>query len=91
MARRWLLGIIPVGAVLIFAFIHSGSRAQALCERDGFSATGTVSVWPPGARCRGGDPPIRHTVFDAPSFFLMITALALLSLGAAAIADRRAA
>jgi hypothetical protein len=80
-----LLSLIPVSAVLIFALMHSGSRATTLCEGEGFSGTGSLSWWPPGARCVGGEPAIEKTVLDPACFFAAGT-LTLILLGAAAIA-----
>ena len=75
-----------MGAVLIFALMHSGSRATTLCEGEGFSGTGSFSWWPPGARCVGGQPAIEKTVLD-PAFFLAAGALTLILFGAAALAS----
>jgi hypothetical protein len=71
--------------VLIFVFMHSGSRARVLCEQHGFSGTGSLSAWPPGARCAGGEPTIETTAID-PGFILAAGAIALLLCGAAALA-----
>jgi hypothetical protein len=79
-----LLSLVPIGALLIFAWMHTGSRAIALCAEQGFSGTGSLSLWPPGARCIGGDPTIEKTMLH-PAFFLLVAAITLALLGAAAI------
>ena len=74
-----------MGAVLIFALMHSGSRAMTLCQGEAFSGSGSLSLWPPGARCVGGEPAIEKTVLD-PAFFLAAITLTLVLFGAAALA-----
>lgn len=80
-----LQGLIPVGGLLIFVFMHTGARTRAFCEQDGFSGTGSPSLWPPGTRCDGGVPTM-HTIAIDPGFFLVALSLALLLFGAAVLA-----
>ena len=87
---RGLLSLVPVGCLLIFVFMHTGARARAFCEHDGFSGTGALSLWPPGARCNGGEPTMDTIAID-PGFFLIALALAMLLFGAAALAHPRKA
>ena len=83
--------LIPAAAIVVvlvaaFAYMHSGARAENLCAAKGFSGTGSLSLWPPGARCTGGEPEIEEIVFD-PVFIL--PAVAILLLGAGALALRQ--
>lgn len=83
--------LIPVAAIVVvlvaaFAYMHSGARADKLCAGKGFPASGSLSLWPPGARCTGGEPEIEQTAFD-PVFIL--PAVAILLLGAGALALRQ--
>ena len=64
--------------------MHSGARAENLCAAKGFSGTGSLSLWPPGARCTGGEPEIERTAFD-PVFILPAVAVLLLGSGALAL------
>ena len=62
-----------------FAFLHSGARAAALCERERFVHSGELSLWPPGARCSYGEPEIQDILIN-PWFGMAIIAVALLLL-----------
>jgi hypothetical protein len=73
--------LVTAGA---FAFLHTGSRASALCARGAAVADG-FSVWPPGVRCSGGEPVQTKITFDATVLFV-IPSVALLAFGGAAIA-----
>lgn len=65
---------VVAAVVLVFAgFIiaHTGSRATRLCQEEGFSGGGSLSLLPPGTKCTGGEPPMSHVEFDP--IFLLIT------------------
>jgi hypothetical protein len=75
-----------------FVMTHAGSRGRALCAEDGFSTTPSLSWWPPGARCFGGEPESEHVRFDATFLLLVPTALLIvlgLELAIGAVRDRR--
>ena len=74
--------VVTAGA---FVFLHTGSRASALCERDGAAVADGLSAWPPGARCSGGEPVRIASEFDA-TVLLVVPSVALLAFGGAAIA-----
>jgi hypothetical protein len=89
--RRLSPLLLPIAACVLvvvaaFAYMHTGVRAERLCNNYGFSGTGSLSAWPPGARCAGGEPRIEQTYFD-PVFIL--PAVAILMLGAGALAMRQ--
>jgi hypothetical protein len=44
-------------ALALFAPMHSGARGLDLCHDQALSGPGTVSWWPPGTTCEGGEPP----------------------------------
>jgi hypothetical protein len=71
LASALLLGVA-------FVFLHSGSRAQALCERERFVPTGEFSAWPPGVRCAYGLPVTEEVLFN-PLFAL--SAIPLIAAG----------
>jgi hypothetical protein len=83
-----LSSLIPLFAVGVFAaafvYMHSGARAENLCAGKGFSGTGTFSLWPPGARCTGGEPQIEQIAFD-PVFILPAVVILMLAAGALAL------
>jgi hypothetical protein len=85
MAMRVQAIVFVIAVAGLFAFMHSGSRAAALCERDGGSFAEGLSLWPPGARCSGGEPERTWTTV-APEVPLAIPGVALLVFGGAAIA-----
>jgi hypothetical protein len=62
------LALYAVVVVASFAFWHSGARAAAVCEREAFVGSGTLSAWPPGARCTFGEPETSDTFLN-PWFF----------------------
>jgi hypothetical protein len=83
--------LVPIAACVLvvvaaFAYMHTGVRAERLCTNHGFSGSGSLSAWPPGVRCTGGEPQIEETYFD-PVFIL--PAVAVLMLGAGAVAMRQ--
>jgi len=48
-----------LGAVFLagaFLFLHTGGRADDVCERERFVPADGLSLWPPGARCSFGEP-----------------------------------
>jgi hypothetical protein len=74
-----------VPAVLVaaaFVFWHTGARASAVCTREVFVSGGSLSLWPPGARC-GYGLPVQHDTFLNLWFFM--TAFAIVA--AAVIVD----
>jgi len=79
-----LLAFMPIAALLVFVLVHSGARGTAICEDHGFTGSGDLSWWPPGTKCRGGEPAI-HEIFFSPTFFLVLAAVLLLLAGAWAI------
>jgi hypothetical protein len=80
--------LIPLFAVAVFAaaflYMHTGARAENLCSAHRFSGPGSFSLWPPGARCSGGEPEIERTYFD-PVFILPAVAILMLAAGALAL------
>ena len=66
---RWRAGLaIGLGAlalVMAFVVLHSGARAEDLCERERFVRAGSLSLWPPGARCSFGEPAIEETLVNS--------------------------
>jgi hypothetical protein len=65
--------VVGVGALIVlgaFIVFHSGSQASALCERERFVSGGSLSFWPPGARCTYGLPLTSDTVVN-PLFVLI--------------------
>jgi hypothetical protein len=79
-----LLLVVVLAVAAAFAFMHTGARGRALCRDNGFSGTASLSLWPPGARCSGGEPEISRVELD-PSFALALPAVALLVFGGAAL------
>jgi hypothetical protein len=76
----WRVPWVVVVVVATFVFWHSGGRAAALCERELFVSSGSLSLWPPGARCTYGEPAVHDTVLNpwfVAAFFVVIP-LALL-------------
>ncbi len=61
--------VVP-GALIIAAFVfwHTGDRASALCTREVFVSGGSLSLWPPGARC-GYGLPVQYDTFLSTWFF----------------------
>ena len=89
--RRLSRLLLPIAACVLvvaaaFAYMHTGARAERLCNTHGFSGTGSLSAWPPGARCTGGEPRIEATYFD-PVFIL--PAIVILMLGGGVVAMRQ--
>jgi len=70
-----------------FGFWHSGDRADALCLRERFVSSGSLSLWPPGAGCSYGEPEMHDTVFN-PLF--LPTAIVVLAVTAGFAPARRA-
>ena len=60
----WRLPWVVVVVVGTFVFWHSGARAAALCERERFVSSGSLSLWPPGARCTFGEPALHDTLLN---------------------------
>ncbi len=88
---RYLISLIAIGVFAsAFVYMHSGPRAENLCAGKGFSGTGAFSLWPPGARCTGGEPAIEQVAFD-PIFILPAVAILLLISGALALRQSGAA
>jgi hypothetical protein len=87
--RRLRPLLVPIAACVLvvaaaFAYMHTGVRAERLCNNHGFSETGSLSAWPPGARCTGGEPRIERTYFD-PVFILPAIVVLMLAGGALAM------
>jgi hypothetical protein len=77
-----------------FVFAHTGSRAAALCAREGSAVPGSISLWPPGVKCSGGLPVVVRTELDLAALILAVPAAALLVFGGSAVlmsARRRSA
>mgnify|MGYP000188559448 CR=1 FL=1 len=55
---KWLAALVVFVALAAgsFAYLHTGARADALCDRKYFVSGGETSLWPPGARCSYGLP-----------------------------------
>jgi hypothetical protein len=70
--------------VVVFVFAHTGSRAAELCARGGSAVPDGLSLWPPGARCSGGEPLHTSTRFNE-IIVLAVPAIAMMVFGAAAI------
>ena len=70
---------ILLGASIVAAFVfwHTGPRASTLCTREVFVSGGSLSLWPPGARCEYGLP-VQHDTFLNTWFFF--TAFALVTI-----------
>jgi hypothetical protein len=83
---RLSLSIYVFLVVAAFLLLHTGSRAAALCERDGSALADGLSLWPPGTRCSGGEPVVTVTRFDV-TVVLLVPAAALLVFGAAALRE----
>ena len=79
----WAAGCVLV-VVAAFAYMHTGARAERLCNAHGFSGTGSFSLSPPGVRCSGGVPEIEATYVD-PVFILPAVAVLMLAFGVAAL------
>ena len=66
--REWVVVLwrLPWVVVVVgtFVFWHSGARAAALCERERFVSSGSLSLWPPGARCTFGEPAWHDTLLN---------------------------
>jgi len=78
---------MAVFSVLAFAFWHSGGRAGAVCERHVFVSSGSLSLWPPGARCEFGEPAMHDTYFN-PWFVMSVFGAAVLLAAAAGLTGR---
>jgi hypothetical protein len=74
--------------VASFVFWHSGGRAAALCLRERFVSSGSLSAWPPGARCTFGEPELHSTLVN-PWFVGTIFVLAPLAFLGAEWLSRR--
>ena len=82
---RFLIALFAVGVfAAAFAYMHTGARAEHLCNANGFSGPGSFSLWPPGARCVGGEPRIERTYFD-PVFIIPAVLILMLAGGALAL------
>lgn len=81
---RVVLVLCVLAVVAAFVFIHSGSRADALCAREGAAVPDGLSLLPPGVRCSGGEPVQTVTRFD-PIVVLATPGFLLLVLGASAL------
>lgn len=74
----------------LFVFLHSGSRAVALCGERGFASLGSLSWWPPGARCVGGEPGFEVTRFQVAYVPVLVFGLPLLAMLLTALGRCRA-
>ena len=73
------LAAVPLVAAVVsatFLVLHSGSRGRGICEREGFTGPGSLSLTPPGARCRGGEPEF-EVVLVHPAFWIVAIAVGL--------------
>jgi hypothetical protein len=76
MARR-AAPIICLSALLLvaaFLLLHTGGRADGVCERGRFVPADGVSFWPPGTRCTFGEPS-RTDVLVNPWLGLVLVAV----------------
>ena len=76
--------VVLVGA---FLFLHSGARAAAVCERGRFVPSGSLSLWPPGARCTYGEPAIASTLSNDWFWVVAVAVVIVLGAGATALAS----
>jgi hypothetical protein len=88
--RLSLAVCVVVAALVVFVFAHTGSRAAELCARDGSAVPDGLSLWPPGARCSGGEPVHTSTRFNE-IVVLAVPTVAMMVFGAAAIGGSVAA
>lgn len=63
-------GVVSVS----FVFLHTGARADDVCERERFVPADGLSLWPPGARCGFGEPQ-RTDVLVNPWLALVVVAI----------------
>lgn len=86
--RRIALAVVGLaGLIAAFVFMHSGSRGVAMCMQEGFSGPGSLSLWPPGAQCTGGEPQF-SVVYRDPSFLFLAAVGAMLGAGVLALRRR---
>jgi hypothetical protein len=65
MARRITAMTVSAGVVAAaFVFLHTGARADGVCERERFVPADGLSLWPPGARCSFGEPQATDVLFN---------------------------
>jgi hypothetical protein len=85
--RRLALQVCLVALVLAgaFLFLHTGVRADGLCEPQRFVPADGVSLWPPGTRCTYGEPPRTDVLFHP---WLALLLLAAIAGGAVALGHR---
>jgi len=76
-------GVVSVA----FVFLHTGARADDVCERERFVPADGLSLWPPGARCSFGEPQ-KTDVLINPWLALVVVAMLV---GMAATYGRRSA
>ena len=73
--RRSVAGILVIGALVFAAsataLLHTDKRAAAVCGHKAFSVS-SPSLWPPGARCFGGQPTFEEGVFDGLYLFVAL-------------------
>jgi hypothetical protein len=76
MARRiTAMTVAGAGVVAVaFVFLHTGARADDVCERGRFVPADGLSLWPPGARCSFGEPQRTEVLFN-PWLALMVLAI----------------
>ena len=79
-----LAGFCALVSVALFVFWHSGARAGALCERERFVSSGSLSLWPPGARCTFGEPALHDTLLN-PWFLATVIAVGAIAVLADAL------
>ena len=82
------IGLGAFGLLTGFVLLHSGARAEDLCERERFVRVGSLSIWPPGARCSFGEPAVEETLVN-PWFELAANSIVIVVIATvAATADR---
>ena len=82
------IGLGALGLLTAFVLLHSGEHAQDLCERERFVRAGSLSLWPPGARCSFGEPAVEETLVN-PWFVLAAVCVVIIVIAIrAATADR---
>lgn len=92
--RRVTMMLLLVAAVAVavpvFVLMHSGDAGVGNCYEGGSSGPGTLSWWPPGSVCRGGEPQLESVAFDGKFVLVAVTLLYLAFFAGIALERRRA-
>jgi hypothetical protein len=85
--RNTIVGLgIAAWLVAGLVVLHTGARGERLCNENGFSGDGSLSWWPPGVSCFGGEPAFEK-VYLSPLMFIVV-ALAFVALPALRLPSR---